>query len=128
MTEHEHVYCAVEIHSDPSGPGRLTGTIATFGETSRDSRRHVFEAGSLKWDPAGVTLNRQHVRGSPIARITPTVDGDRIVVDHALPGYRRRPRCRVGDPRRTHDRTFGRGEDRPGHARRRPETYPGGPS
>ena len=79
------LHAAVELHSDPSGPGRLTGTIATYGEESRDSRRHVFEAGSLKWDSAGVTLNRQHVRGAPITRITPILDGDRIVIDHVLP-------------------------------------------
>ena len=79
------LHAAVELHSDPSGPGRLTGTIATFGETSRDSRRHVFTPGSLTWDPAGIVLNRQHQRAAPITRVVPMVDGDRIVVDHVLP-------------------------------------------
>ena len=87
MTE-ERIVCPIEFHADPGGPGRLTGTLATFGEVSRDSRRHVFAVGSLRWDPAGVVLNRQHSRSEPIARITPTVDGDRVVVDHVLPDTR----------------------------------------
>ena len=81
----EHVYCAVELHADPGGPGRLTGTIATYGEESRDARRHVFAPGALRWDSTGIVLNRQHTRAAPIARIVPMVDGDRIVVDHVLP-------------------------------------------
>ena len=81
----EHVYCAVELHADPGGPGRLTGTIATYGEESRDSRRHVFAPGALRWDSAGIVLNRQHTRAAPITRIVPMMDGDRIVVDQVLP-------------------------------------------
>ena len=85
MTNTLEIHAAVELHADPGGPGRLTGCIATYGETSRDARRHVFEAGSLKWDSSGVVLNRQHTRGAPITRITPMADGDRIVIDHVLP-------------------------------------------
>lgn len=82
------LYAALDFAADPSGPGRLSGVLLTFGEESRDGRRHVFAAGSLDWDKAGVVLNRQHNRGEPIARIVPTVDGDRVVVDHVLPDTR----------------------------------------
>ena len=85
MPDTIELHAAVEIHSDPSGPGRLSGVIATFGEESRDSRRHVFAPGSLKWDPAGIVLNRQHQPAAPITRVVPMTDGDRIVVDHVLP-------------------------------------------
>ena len=33
-------------------------------------------------------MNRQHARSEPITRIVPTVDGDRVVVDHVLPDTR----------------------------------------
>ena len=82
------LFAAVECHADPAGPGRLTGTLVVYGEPTRDGRAHVFMPGSLKWDPAGVVLNRQHQRGEPITRIVPTVDGDRVTVDHVLPDTR----------------------------------------
>ena len=85
MADTIELHAAVELHADPGGPGRLTGTIATYNEESRDARRHVFAPGSLKWDSSGIVLNRQHTRAAPIARVTPMVDGDRIVVDHVLP-------------------------------------------
>ena len=85
-------YTAIEpvtLHASDAGPGRLVGTIATYGEVTRDSRRHVFMPGSLEWDRAdGVELKRQHDDGAPIDRIRPALDGDRIVVDHALPDTR----------------------------------------
>ena len=84
----EHLYCAVELHADHGGPGRLSGVLVTYGEESRDSRRHVFKPGALDWPREGVTLNRQHNRGEPIARIVPALDGDRVVIDHALPDTR----------------------------------------
>ena len=82
------LFASVEIHADPAGPGRLVGTLVEYGEQTRDGRRHVFMPGSLRWDSAGVVLNRQHQRGEPITRILPTVDGDRVVVDHTLPDTR----------------------------------------
>ena len=79
----------VELHASDRGPGVLRGTLVTFGEVTRDSRRHVFMPGSLEWDRAdGIELNRQHDGGAPIDRIRPAVDADRIVVDHALPDTR----------------------------------------
>ena len=82
------LFAAVELHADARGPGRLTGTLVEYGEQTRDGRAHVFMPGSLRWDPAGVVLNRQHARSEPITRIVPTVDGDRVVVDHVLPDTR----------------------------------------
>lgn len=86
--ERVELYASVELHADTAGPGRLAGTLLVYGEVSRDGRRHVFEDGALTWDSGGVVLNRQHNRGEPIARIMPAVDGDRIVIDHALPDTR----------------------------------------
>ena len=85
MPDNLSLYCALDFHADHAGPGRITGTLITYGETSADSRRHVFTPGSLHWDPAGVVLNRQHSDSSPIARILPQTDGDRLMVDHSLP-------------------------------------------
>ncbi len=85
-------YTAVEpvtLHASDRGPGVLRGVLATYGEPTRDSRKHVFMPNSLEWDQAdGIVLNRQHDGGAPIDRVRPHVDGDRIVVDHALPDTR----------------------------------------
>lgn len=85
MSDTLTLYAALDYRHDHASPGRIVGTLITFGETSRDARRHVFEPGSLHWPAEGVVLNRQHSDGAPIARIVPVVDGDRVVVDHALP-------------------------------------------
>ena len=86
MNEIEIRHISIELREDASrqSPGRLVGTVLTFGEEARD-RREVFEPGSLKWPSEGVILNRQHVRGSPIMRIVPEVRGSQIVVDSPLP-------------------------------------------
>ena len=83
----EHLVCAVELHADEErrGPGRLRGVLLRFGETTRDSRRQSFAAGSLEWDPSGVVLNEQHNRQAPITRVQPLVDGDRVLLDVPLP-------------------------------------------
>ena len=54
-----------------------------YGERAQD-RPEVFEGGALKWD-GGVVLNRQHNRAAPIMRFEPRQDGDRVVIDAALP-------------------------------------------
>ena len=96
MTERYASVEPVTLHASDAGPGRLVGTLIRFGEATRDARRHVFMPGSLEWDQAeGVTLNRQHDGGAPIDRIRPTVDGDRIVIDHALPDTRAARDCAV---------------------------------
>ena len=66
------------------GPGRLYGTLLTYGERAAD-RAEVFEPGSLSWPDDGVVLRRQHVRAAPIMRAVPEVRGGAIVFDAALP-------------------------------------------
>ena len=103
----EHLVCAVELHADEErrGPGRLRGVLLRFGETTRDSRRQSFAAGSLKWDDGGVVLNEQHNRQAPITRVRPTVDGDTVKLDVPLRcGHDARPGCRGHGPQRHVDR------------------------
>ena len=66
------------------GPGRLFGTLLTYGERAAD-RPEVFEPGSLTWPADGVVLRRQHVRAAPIARVVPEVRGGAVVIDQSLP-------------------------------------------
>ena len=78
---------AVELREDATrqSPGRLVGTILTYGERASD-RAEVFEADSLTWPADGIVLNRQHQRGAPIMRVTPEVRGLAVVVvDQPLP-------------------------------------------
>ena len=77
---------AVELREDSSrqSPGRLMGTALTYGEQASD-RAEVFEPDSLTWDPAGIIVNRQHARTSPIMRVVPEVRGLAVVIDAPLP-------------------------------------------
>ena len=66
-------------------PGRLTGTLLTYGEVARD-RPERFMRGALKWDDdAGIVINLQHVRSQIITRAFPFLDGDALKIDAALP-------------------------------------------
>ena len=82
----DEIRCAIEFREDTdrTGPGRLVGTVLTYGQRAKD-RAEVFEKDSLSWPSDGVVLNRQHARGAPIMRVTPEVRGDAIVIDQALP-------------------------------------------
>ena len=82
----DEIRCAIEFREDTdrTGPGRLVGTVLTYGQRAKD-RAEVFEKDSLSWPTDGVVLNRQHARGAPIMRVTPEVRGDAIVIDQALP-------------------------------------------
>lgn len=82
----DEIRCTVEVREDATrqSPGRLVGTILTYGERASD-RAEVFEDGALTWPEGGIVLNRQHQRGAPIMRITPEVRGGAVVVDQALP-------------------------------------------
>ena len=82
----DEIRCAVEFREDTdrTGPGRLVGTVLTYGQRAKD-RAEVFEKNSLVWPSDGVVLNRQHARGAPIMRVIPEVRGDAIVIDQALP-------------------------------------------
>ena len=77
---------AIELREDETrqSPGRLVGTILTYGERASD-RAEVFEAGALSWPEDGIVLNRQHNRAAPIMRVKPEVRGAAVVVDQPLP-------------------------------------------
>ena len=68
----------------PYVSGRLVGRLLTYGERAID-RAELFERGALTWPADGVVLNRQHARGAPIMRVMPTLVGDELRIDQALP-------------------------------------------
>ena len=77
---------AVEVREDTTrqSPGRLVGTILTYGERASD-RAEVFESGALSWPSDGIIINRQHRRDAPIMRVVPEVRGNAVGVDAPLP-------------------------------------------
>ena len=82
----DEIRCSIECREDETrrGPGRIVGRILTYGERALD-RAELFETGALTWPSDGVVLNRQHARHSPIMRFTPTLVGDELRIDQALP-------------------------------------------
>ena len=81
------IRCSIELRADDDGrasPGRLVGTLITFGERAGD-RPELFERGALTWPENGIVVNRQHQRGAPIMRVIPQVVGDQVVIDAPLP-------------------------------------------
>ena len=82
----DEIRCSVEFREDSTrqSPGRLVGTVMTYGERAAD-RAEVFEPGALTWDPAGIVVNRQHNRAAPIMRVVPEVRGLAVVIDAPLP-------------------------------------------
>lgn len=82
----DEIRCRVEVREDESrlSPGRIVGTLITYGERASD-RPELFEAGALSWPDGGIVLNRQHSRVSPVMRVLPQVVGDSVVIDAALP-------------------------------------------
>ena len=85
-SQEDEIRCAIEVREvdGRTSPGRIVGTLMTYGEQHRQGGE-VFEPGSLKWDPDGVVLRRQHNRDSPIMRVMPEVRGDKVVIDQDLP-------------------------------------------
>ena len=69
-------------------PGRLTGVLLTYGETSRD-RPERFLRDSLQWGESGIIINEQHVRAAAIMRVTPFLDGNELRIDAPLPNTQR---------------------------------------
>ena len=65
-------------------PGRLAGTLLTYGETARD-RAERFIAGALRWGADGITINQQHVRANVITRAVPYLEGNEVKIDALLP-------------------------------------------
>ena len=82
----DEIRMKIEVREDESraGPGRLVGVLMAYGTRATD-RAEVFEIGSLKWDAAGIVVNRQHQRSNPVARILPTIEGQKVVLDSPLP-------------------------------------------
>ena len=84
------IRCKVELREDDtlSSPGRLTGTLLTYGERASD-RPELFERGSIDLAAitasGGIVINRQHTRGAPIMRVIPELRGDALVIDARLP-------------------------------------------
>ena len=82
------IECRFVADETRESPGRLVGTLLTYGETSRD-RPERFLRDSLLWDDAGIVLNEQHIRSQSIMRIYPFLDGDTLRVDQPLPNTTR---------------------------------------
>ena len=82
--------CRIELREDDTlaSPGRLTGTLLTYGERASD-RPELFKRGSIDLDAikanGGIVINRQHTRGAPIMRVIPELRGDALVIDAQLP-------------------------------------------
>ena len=87
MTE---IRCKVELREDDTlaSPGRLTGTLLTYGERASD-RPELFVRGAFDLAAitasGGIVINRQHTRGAPIMRVIPELRGDALVNDTELP-------------------------------------------
>ena len=86
----ENLTCEIRYSEDESRetPGRLVGTLITYGEQARD-RREMFEVGSLRFPPQGLLIDEQHNRQAPILRAMPIVEGNTIRIDHPFPDTQR---------------------------------------
>ena len=80
----DEIRCEIRLSEVEGKPARLVGVLMPFGEQSRD-RAEVFERGSLKWDKAGIVLNRMHRRDSPILRFVPVEVDGKLTIDTAIP-------------------------------------------
>ena len=82
----DEIRCEIELREDEdrAGPGRLVGVLMAYGTRATD-RAEVFEIDSLKWDKAGIVVNRQHTRAAPILRVIPIVEGNTVKIDAQIP-------------------------------------------
>ena len=71
-----------------ASPGRLVGTLLTYGEQARD-RPELFTRGALEWAEDGIVINEQHNRQAPILRAIPFVEGDEVRIDQHFPNTQR---------------------------------------
>ena len=80
------IRCSIEFRADDSreSPGRIVGTLLTYGERSSD-RPEVFAPGALTFPDGGVVLRRQHNRTLPIMRFVPQLRGRELLIDARLP-------------------------------------------
>ena len=75
--------CSIAVEDRAEG-ARLVGVLMPYGTEARD-RREVFDAGSLKWDAAGIVVNRMHQRSSPIMRVVPIEAEGKLMIDSPIP-------------------------------------------
>ena len=86
----ENLLIEVRFTADETreSPGRLVGTLLTYGELSRD-RPERFLQDSLAWETEGIIINEQHNRQAAIMRVHPIIDGDTLRIDEPLPNTTR---------------------------------------
>ena len=80
--------CEVREDATRESPGRLFGTVLTYGEPAGD-RGEVFAPGALVWPDTGVVVNVQHDRKAAIMRVVPEVRGGVVTIDAPLPNTQR---------------------------------------
>ena len=69
-------------------PGRLTGTLLTYGEMARDRAEKILD-NALRWDETGIVIYEQHERTAPIVRAVPFLENRELRIDVALPNSTR---------------------------------------
>ena len=80
----DEIRCKVEVREADGKSARLVGTLLPFNVRAKD-RPEMFLPGSVSWPEGGLVLNRQHQRGSPIMRISPTSSSTGLTVDAVIP-------------------------------------------
>ena len=82
------VECRYVADDTRESPGRIVGTLLTYGELSRD-RPERFLRDSLQWATTGIVLNEQHVRSQSIMRVHPRLIENELLIDEPLPNTQR---------------------------------------
>ena len=80
----DEIRCEIRLSEEADKPPRLVGTLLPFNVRAKD-RAELFLPGSVSWPEDGLVINRQHERGSPIMRITPTSSSTGLTVDSVIP-------------------------------------------
>ena len=78
----------VRAAEDDAGPGRIVGTLLTYGEQAHD-RPEMFRDGALSWPELGILVNEQHNRQANIVRAMPYLEGKAIKIDAPVPDTQR---------------------------------------
>ena len=82
------VECRYVADDSRESPGRIVGTLLTYGELSRD-RPERFLRDSLQWETTGIVLNEQHNRAAAIMRVHPQLIENELLIDEPLPNTQR---------------------------------------
>ena len=80
----DEIRCSIEVREDKGKPPRLIGVLMPYGQTAVD-RLEQFDSGSLSWPDSGIIVNRMHLRQSPIMRVIPIVEGNKVRIDAEIP-------------------------------------------